>query len=88
MVDIAFSTLWEMAQREECLLITTDRGSAHYRMKPQHGMLIIQLRQPDRRKIHQRIMQALERFPDTEWSGLLVVMRGIAQSAWYGQERH
>ena len=80
--------LWEMAQREERLLITTDKGFAHYRMRPHHGMLIIQLRQPNRHKIHQRIMQALERFSDTEWPGLLVVMRDIAQSAWQGQGRH
>ena len=79
--------LWEVAQREERLLITTDKGFAHYRMGPHHGILIIQLRQPNRRRIHRRIMQALERFVDTEWPGLLVVMRDAAQSAWQGQER-
>ena len=79
--------LWEMAQGEERLLITTDKGFTHYRMKPNHGVLVIQLRQPNRRKIHARIMQALRQFPGTEWPGLLVVMRDIAQSVWHVQER-
>lgn len=30
--------LWKMAQREERLLITTDKGFAHYRMGPHHDM--------------------------------------------------
>jgi len=79
--------LWEMAQREERLLITTDRGFTHYRMRPHHGVLVIQLRQPNRRKIHARIMQALRQFSDREWPGLLVVMRDVAQSVWHVQER-
>jgi len=36
--------LWEMAQREERLLITTDKEFTHYRMVPHHGVLIIRLR--------------------------------------------
>lgn len=79
--------LWEMAQREERLLITTDKGFTHHRLRPHHGVLVIQLRQPTRRKIHARIMQALRQFSDTEWPGLLVVMRDIAQSVWHVQER-
>ena len=59
--------LWEMAQREERLLITTDKGFTHYRMGPHRGVLIVQLRQPNRRKIHARIMQALRQFSGTEW---------------------
>ena len=56
-------------------------------MGPHHGILIIQLRQPNRRRIHRRIMQALERFADTEWPGLLIVMHDAAQSSWQGQDR-
>lgn len=79
--------LWEVAQREKRLLITTDKGFAHYRMGSHYGILIVQLRQPNRRRIHRRIMQALERFADTEWPGLLIVMRDAAQSSWQGQDR-
>ena len=74
--------LWEMAQREERLLITTDKGFARYRTVSHHGMLIIRLRRPSRHKIHQRIMQALRQFDDAQWPGLLVVMRDVAQSTW------
>ena len=42
--------LCEMAQREEQLLITTDKGFVHHREQPHHGILIIRLRQPNRRK--------------------------------------
>ena len=74
--------LWEMAQREERLLITTDRGFTRYRTVSHHGMLIIRLRRPSRHKIHQRIMQALRQFDDAQWPGLLVVMRDVARSTW------
>jgi predicted nuclease of predicted toxin-antitoxin system len=80
--------LWEMAQREERLLITTDKGFTHYRTVLHHGVLIIRLRRPNRHKIHHRIMQALRQFADTEWPGLLVVMRDVAQSTWRGRESH
>jgi predicted nuclease of predicted toxin-antitoxin system len=44
---------WEIAQREERLLITTDKGFTRYR---------------------------------TDWPGLLVVMRDVAQSTWRARE--
>ena len=75
--------LWEMAQREARLLITTDKGFMHYRTASHYGVLIILLRQPNRHEIHQRIMQALGQFDDAEWPDLLVVMRDIAQRTWH-----
>jgi predicted nuclease of predicted toxin-antitoxin system len=80
--------LWEMAQREERLLITTDKGFTQYRAVSHHGVLIIRLRRPNRHKIHQRIMHVLQQFSDTEWPGLLVVMRDVAQSTWRVRESH
>lgn len=80
--------LWEMAQQEERLLMTTDKGFTQYRAVPHHGVLIIRLRRPNRRKIHQRIMQALRQFSDRDWPGLLVVMRDVAQSTWRVRESH
>jgi predicted nuclease of predicted toxin-antitoxin system len=38
--------LWAMAQQEERLLMTTDKGFTQYRMARHHGVLIIRLRQP------------------------------------------
>ena len=80
--------LWEMAQHEGRLLITTDRGFTHYRAASHHGILVIRLHRPNRHKIHNRILRALARFPDDEWPGLLVVMRDVAQSTWRRQGTH
>jgi predicted nuclease of predicted toxin-antitoxin system len=74
--------LWNMAQREERLLITTDKGFTHYRAEPHHGVLIVRLRRPNRRTIHARIMQAMRQFSEQDWPGLLVTMRDVAQSIW------
>ena len=74
--------LWELAQREERLLITTDKGFTQRRAAPHHGVLIIRLRQPNRHKIHQRIMRALEQFSEAEWTGLLMVVRDVARTTW------
>jgi predicted nuclease of predicted toxin-antitoxin system len=76
--------LWEMVQREE-RLITTDKGFAHYRTAPHYGILVVRLRKPNRHRIHHRIMQAMAQFTETEWPGLLVVMRDVAQSIWHSQ---
>ena len=54
--------LWMLAQRHRCLLITTDRGFTRYRSSEHHGMLIVLLRQPNRHRIHQRILQGLNQF--------------------------
>ena len=78
--------LWGMAQRDERLLITTDKGFTQYRAVPHHGVLIIRLRRPNRDRIPQRIMQALQQFSAEEWPGLLVVMRDVAQSTWRARE--
>jgi len=75
-------TLWNIGQREGQLLITTDKGFTEYREELHHGILIVRLRQPNRHKIHQRIMQAMKRFAEREWPGLLVVMRDTVQSVW------
>lgn len=75
-------TLWNMIQREERLLITTDKGFTQYRNESHHGILIIRLRQPNRQKIHQRVMHAIDQFKAEGWSGLLVVMRDVVQSSW------
>ncbi|MGE3541859.1 MAG: DUF5615 family PIN-like protein [Candidatus Tectimicrobiota bacterium] len=79
-------TLWDMVQREERLLITTDKGFTHYRAIPHYGVLVIRLRRPNRHRIHQRIMQAMAQFTDQDWPGFLVVMRDVAQSTWRARE--
>lgn len=72
--------LWERAQREGRLMITTDKGFVRYRDLAHNGILIVRLRQPNRLKIHERVIQAINQFNTEEWKGLLVVMRDIVQS--------
>lgn len=79
---LADDALWEMVQREGRLLITTDKGFARHRDKPHYGILVVRLRQPNRRRIHQRVMQAVAQFTAEEWPGLLVTMRDMVQSVW------
>jgi len=74
--------LWQKAQDLKCLLITTDKGFAIHRDEPHHGILIIRLKQPSRQKIHQRVLQALKRYPPKQWPRLMVVMRDAVQSTW------
>jgi len=44
--------------------------------------LIVRLRQPNRRKIHDRVMIALGRFDESQRPGLMVIMRDEAISIW------
>ena len=74
--------LWEIAQQEGRLLITTDKGFTQHREELHHGILIVRLRQPNRQKIHQRVMQAMTQFAKEDWRDLLVVMRDVMQSVW------
>ena len=79
---ITDEVLWQKVQKEKCLLITTDKGFSVYRDEPHHGILIIRLRQPTRLKIHQSVMRALKRNPESDWPGLMVVVRDKVQSTW------
>ena len=79
---LADDLLWEKVQGEKRLLITTDKGFANYRAESHDGILIIRLRQPNEQKIHLRIMQAINQYSESEWGGLLVVMRDAVQSVW------
>jgi len=67
--------LWSVALAEHRVLVTTDRGFTEFRAVPHFGVLIVRLRQPNRVRIHDAVMLALERFGEPEWSGLLVVVR-------------
>ena len=62
------------------LPITTDKGFTENRASAHQGILIVRRRQPNRMKIHQSVLNAMARFPDAEWPGLLVVMRDAMMS--------
>jgi len=44
-----------------------------------HGILIVRIEQPNRHKIHERVIQAMALFTAEEWRDSLVVM----QSVWW-----
>ena len=73
--------LWGVVVAEGRVLVTTDRGFAAYRGPNQPGILIVRLRQPNRLKIHNAVMLALARFAESEWLGMLVVVRDTTMSA-------
>ena len=78
---LADSDLWTIAMSEGRLLITTDKGFTEYRgVERHHGILVVRLRQPNRRKIHDSVMLAIRRFQEGDWLGLLVVMRDATMS--------
>jgi len=72
--------LWQLAQIERRLLITTDKGFAEHRNEQHSGILIVRLRQPNEQRIHGRVMAALTQFEETDWPKLLVVVRDVVQS--------
>jgi|SRR5580658_9180301 predicted nuclease of predicted toxin-antitoxin system len=78
--------LWSLAISESRTLITTDKGFTEYRSVPHQGILIVRLRQPNRQKIHQAVMHAIERFSDAAWPNLLVVVRDTTLSTSRGGE--
>jgi hypothetical protein len=75
-------SLWETVQREGRFLITTDKGFSRHRNSFHCGILIIRLRQPNRKKIHQRVMNTLNRLEAEKWPGQLIIIRDTVQSAW------
>src|SRR5271157_1771747 len=78
------SDLWALAMAESRMLVTTDKGFTEYRSAPHRGILIVRLRQPNRQKIHHAVMHTIERFPDSEWPNLLVVVRDTTMSTSRG----
>ncbi|MBI2470580.1 MAG: DUF5615 family PIN-like protein [Planctomycetes bacterium] len=74
--------IWGIVQKGERLLVTTDKGFIQKRYEKHKGMLIIRLKQPNRIKIHQKVMKAISFFSEKEWSGLTVVMQDAFHSVW------
>jgi predicted nuclease of predicted toxin-antitoxin system len=72
--------VWRLAQQEKRVLITTDKGFVHHRGEHHSGVLIVLLKQPNRVKIHERVLQALSQYQAEQWPGLLMVMRDTVQS--------
>ncbi len=72
--------LWEIAQKEARLLVTTDMGFTQHREERHHGILIVRLKQQNRRKIHERVLKGMSQTKG--WAGLLVVVQERCQRVW------
>ncbi len=77
--------VWDMAQKQQRLLITTDKGFALNRHEKHYGILIVKLKQPNRLKIHQKVMKAMDRFKAEEWPGMTVIMQDMVCSIRKGK---
>ena len=81
---LADPDLWQIAVSEGRLLITTDKGFTAYRNAPHHGILVVRLRQPNRHKINNSVLLALQQFAEAEWPNLVVVVRDTTMSTSRG----
>ncbi len=72
--------LWEVAQQNGALIITTDKGFVRRQSAPHSGILVVRLRQPNRDRIHSRVMAAMAAFTENSWPGQTVVMRDRVRS--------
>jgi predicted nuclease of predicted toxin-antitoxin system len=79
--------LWIVAQKEKRLLITTDKGFVRNRNERHHGILIIRLKQPNRLKIHQKVIKGIGLFKEEEWARTTVVMKDMFHSTWKAKKK-
>ena len=79
--------LWKIILKEKRFLITTDKGFIQNRHEKHFGILIIRLKQPNRLKIHQKVMKGLSLFNEKDWPRMTVVMQDMFHSTWKRKER-
>jgi hypothetical protein len=74
--------LWNMANTEQRLLITTDKGFSQHRDERHPGVLMVHLKKPNRDMIHRRVLHAINTVDEQDWPGLTMLMRDTVQSRW------
>ncbi|RJQ51685.1 MAG: hypothetical protein C4526_09575 [Nitrospiraceae bacterium] len=79
---ISDEELWGNVLKEKRLLITTDKGFLQNRYEKHHGILIVRLKQPNRSKIHQKVLKGINLFKEKEWPMRTVIMQDSFHSAW------
>ena len=72
--------LWELAQAEKRLLISTDKGFTRLRNSNHYGLLVVLLSRPNRKAIHDRVIMAIKQQHAPSWRGLTVVVRDNVKS--------
>ena len=64
------------------MLVTTDKGFCEHRNEQHYGILLVRLRQPNKERIHARIIAAFQQYTDSDWPSLRVEMRDEARSVY------
>ncbi len=72
---ITDNEVWNLAQQEKRVLVSTDKWFASIMTTPHFGVLIVLLKHPNRQRIHERVLLGLETFSEADWGGLIVTMR-------------
>lgn len=74
--------VWANTQEQKRLLITTDKGFFRYRNVTHHGIIIVRLKKPNRIKIHERILYAITKLPESDWQNKIVMIKDNILSSW------
>lgn len=82
LAGISDDELWGIVMKEKRFLITTDKGFVQNRYEKHYGILIVRLKQPNRLKIHQKVMKGINLFTEKEWPLRTVVMQDLFHSVW------
>jgi predicted nuclease of predicted toxin-antitoxin system len=84
---ITDEVICQKAQHENRLFITNDNAFSIHRDEVHRDILVVRLKQPTRIKIHQRVIQAITKYSEQQWHGLMVVMRDSVQSSWKSRQK-
>ncbi len=68
-------TIWQIAKKGERFLITTDKGFNNNRDKPHYGVLIVKLKKPNKQRIHDRIIYALNLYSKEDLKEKIIIVR-------------
>jgi predicted nuclease of predicted toxin-antitoxin system len=79
--------LWALAQAEGRLLVSTDKSFGRRREGVHFGVLVVRLRQPNWRRIHERVLEAMACVDEPDWEGLVLTMRDTVMSRRRGERR-
>lgn len=76
------SIVWQIAQSENRLLISTDKifTHYHYRDKNHNGVILILLKQPTLMKIHNRIINAIKKYTEDTFKSSLFIIKDTVVS--------
>lgn len=67
--------LFELALKENRLLIMTDRGFSKVQNKIHSGILIITLKKPNEKSIHEKIVNVIKKYSDIYFQSKIIIVK-------------